>query len=319
MKHWEIIADNLKKAGWSWGCVSAIDSKGRTIWIADARRDYRKRFVGRFWFTSRLSRICLIAISLLFTSTLGASAHGDAMGRTAVLYAASGTFGVQGILYTLDPATGAVLTTVGPLHDANGNFYGITGLKYHPATGIFYGATGHGSPTNPNYLVIVDPVTALVTPIGSLGVGALVTDIAIDPTTGTMYGLNEYNQNFYTINTSTGRAVQTGLTGIGLTNEGGLAADRRGALFGVTDFSFYSFNKTTGVATLIGPTGLRNWLKAADFNPSNVLYGLEGGGGSDNVHLRWLVTFNVTTGTGTRVGQITARDLGALAFIPVGR
>jgi hypothetical protein len=22
-KYWEIIADNLSKAGWSWGCVSA--------------------------------------------------------------------------------------------------------------------------------------------------------------------------------------------------------------------------------------------------------------------------------------------------------
>ncbi len=33
MKPWEIIADNLSKAGWSWGCVSAIDSNGRTIWI----------------------------------------------------------------------------------------------------------------------------------------------------------------------------------------------------------------------------------------------------------------------------------------------
>jgi hypothetical protein len=32
----EIIADNLSKAGWSWGCVSAIDSNRRTIWIADA-------------------------------------------------------------------------------------------------------------------------------------------------------------------------------------------------------------------------------------------------------------------------------------------
>ena len=36
MKYWEIIADNLKKRGWSYGYVSAIDSKGRTIWIADA-------------------------------------------------------------------------------------------------------------------------------------------------------------------------------------------------------------------------------------------------------------------------------------------
>ena len=44
-KHWEIIADNLRKAGWSWGCVSAIDSKGRTIWIADAHRDDGRRFI----------------------------------------------------------------------------------------------------------------------------------------------------------------------------------------------------------------------------------------------------------------------------------
>jgi hypothetical protein len=29
--YWEIIADNLKKASWSLGYVSAIDSQGRTI------------------------------------------------------------------------------------------------------------------------------------------------------------------------------------------------------------------------------------------------------------------------------------------------
>jgi hypothetical protein len=45
VKYLEIIADNLIKAGWSWGCVSAIDSQGRTIWIADAHRDDGKRFV----------------------------------------------------------------------------------------------------------------------------------------------------------------------------------------------------------------------------------------------------------------------------------
>jgi hypothetical protein len=44
-RSWEIIADNLSKAGWSWGCVSPIDSKGRTIWIVDAHRRDGKRFV----------------------------------------------------------------------------------------------------------------------------------------------------------------------------------------------------------------------------------------------------------------------------------
>jgi len=47
MKDWEIIADNLSKAGWSLGCVSALDSHGRTIWIADAHRADGKRFVVR--------------------------------------------------------------------------------------------------------------------------------------------------------------------------------------------------------------------------------------------------------------------------------
>jgi hypothetical protein len=47
VKYWEIIADNLKKHGWSMGYVSAIDSQGRTIWIADAHRDDGKRFVVR--------------------------------------------------------------------------------------------------------------------------------------------------------------------------------------------------------------------------------------------------------------------------------
>jgi hypothetical protein len=45
VKYTEIIADNLSKAGWSWGCVAAIDSSGRTFWIADAHRDDGRRFV----------------------------------------------------------------------------------------------------------------------------------------------------------------------------------------------------------------------------------------------------------------------------------
>jgi hypothetical protein len=47
MKYWEIIADNLSKAGWSWGCISAVDSDGRTIWIAHAHRGDGKRRLER--------------------------------------------------------------------------------------------------------------------------------------------------------------------------------------------------------------------------------------------------------------------------------
>ena len=46
MKDWEIIADNLSKAGWSLGWVSAIDVERRTIWIVDGH-GYGKRFIVR--------------------------------------------------------------------------------------------------------------------------------------------------------------------------------------------------------------------------------------------------------------------------------
>ena len=45
MKDWEIIADNLSRAGWSWGCVATINSNGQTIFVADAHRDKGRRFV----------------------------------------------------------------------------------------------------------------------------------------------------------------------------------------------------------------------------------------------------------------------------------
>ena len=47
VKYWETAADKLIKAGWSLGWVSAVDSKGRTLWIVDAHRDNGKRFVVR--------------------------------------------------------------------------------------------------------------------------------------------------------------------------------------------------------------------------------------------------------------------------------
>ncbi len=47
MKYWEIIADNLRKAGWSYDYVSVINSSGQTIFVADAHRDDGKRFIVR--------------------------------------------------------------------------------------------------------------------------------------------------------------------------------------------------------------------------------------------------------------------------------
>ncbi len=44
VRYWEIIADNLSKAGWSWGCSSQIDSTGRVLFTADAYSRGGRRF-----------------------------------------------------------------------------------------------------------------------------------------------------------------------------------------------------------------------------------------------------------------------------------
>lgn len=251
----------------------------------------------------------LLALSLLLASVLAASA------TSPTLYVATGTTGVAGILYTVDPATGVVLTTVGPLVDANGNNYAMAGMKYDPFNGLFYGITSGMSPTAPSSLITINPATALVTPIGACG--AVLTDIAIDPTSGVVYGVSGFNQKFYTVNLLTGLATQTGSTNIGFQNGGGLAANSRGVLYGVDNFSFYTYNKTTGAATLLGGTLLPNLVRAADFDPSDVFYGLEGGGGIDNLHLRFLVTIDLLTGLGRLVAPIGIDDLDGLAFVPV--
>jgi len=45
VRFWEISGDNLSKAGWSLGWISALDPVGRTILVADAHRGDGKRFI----------------------------------------------------------------------------------------------------------------------------------------------------------------------------------------------------------------------------------------------------------------------------------
>jgi hypothetical protein len=45
-RDWEIVTENLSKAGWSCGCIVSMDSKGRDIFVVVAQRD-GKRFIVR--------------------------------------------------------------------------------------------------------------------------------------------------------------------------------------------------------------------------------------------------------------------------------
>ena len=47
MKYWEIIADNLKQAGWNCGCISRTDDEGRQFWVVAAEHEDAGRFIVR--------------------------------------------------------------------------------------------------------------------------------------------------------------------------------------------------------------------------------------------------------------------------------
>lgn len=85
------------------------------------------------------------------------------------------------------------------------------------------------------------------------GTGGNIDDIAIDPTTGTLYATQA--TTLYTINTSTGAATSVGAMGV--SDMEGMTFSEAGALYGTTGTgagassnSFFSINKSTGAATL---------------------------------------------------------------------
>jgi hypothetical protein len=87
VKYWENIADNLSKAGWGWGCVAAIDSNGRTIFVADAHRveiGKRTRAGGNDTFSSMktlLSIILAVAVSISTALAKHGGGHGGHRGH----------------------------------------------------------------------------------------------------------------------------------------------------------------------------------------------------------------------------------------------
>ena len=108
----------------------------------------------------------------------------------ADLYASTAGSG-QGELLILDPATGGLITDVGPLNDSTARNFGMTGLAFDPVSGVLYGSSASGNPdqTTRNQLVTINPATGLVTPIGDFGISASMSDIAFDPITHVLYGI----------------------------------------------------------------------------------------------------------------------------------
>jgi hypothetical protein len=239
----------------------------------------------------------------------------------SVLYGATGSNGVNGELVILNPATGAVTTDVGPLVDASGKHYGLTGLAFSPSTGVLYGSTANASPTAPGTLVTINPATGLVAQVGSFGVVSTMADLTFDPTTGALYGWQAArgDSSLYSINPTTGAGTRVGPSGVtGIPGGGGLAANAAGTLFvspngetGDLDIINHTTGLATTVATLTGAPLPGGAINAMAFDSDGTLYGSDSDQAiTATLHL---VTINTTTGAITDRGA-TLDNLDAIAF-----
>jgi hypothetical protein len=105
----------------------------------------------------------------------------------------------------------------------------------------------------------VDLSTGAVTSIGNSGVA--LTDIAISPTTGQIFG--ETFSELYSIDAGTGAATPIGPFQ-NSTDMNGLTFDGNGTLYGSAGSDLYIINPTNGLATKVGSSGLSGWASAGD-------------------------------------------------------
>jgi len=240
------------------------------------------------------------------------------------LYASSAAGG-PGELYILNAATGAALQDVGPLNDALGVNYGITGLAFNPVTGVLYGSTANNVAATEARLVTIDPANGRVTVVGPFNAGnagitpATMGDLAFD-SAGNLYGIGTVGgPQLYRINPITGQATVVGSTGLTSTEGGALAVSPAGVFYGNASSARYgTYDSTTGAFTLITnpvePVG--GAFASFDFSPNGVLYGLDLGPNTTGKPTH-LTTIDPATGTVTVLGPSVAQ-LDAIAFqVPV--
>ena len=250
-----------------------------------------------------------------------------------VLYAATGSNGMGGNLYMIDPTT-AAMTVVGPIINASGGLpIAMTGLAFNPLNGRLYGVTanaGQGGGNNSvlKSLVTINPATGVATVIGSLG-SLSASDISFR-SDGVLFGYQAGGtgggtRSMLTINLTTGAATAVGTTGLTATVGGGLAFSPAGTLYvspiganGTLD----TLDTTTGARTagpnMFGaPNASPGAMNSMKFNAAGVLYAINSDQGTGTT-VNYLVRINPVTGTVTPIGPgaLSAGNIDGLAFDP---
>jgi hypothetical protein len=190
-----------------------------------------------------------------------------------ILYGANGgSANPSTNLFLLDPSSGAVLQTGGPIG------FPVTGLALDPSTGTLYGVTANDAPTDAHHLITINTTTAAGTDVGDLT--RQVGDITFTPD-GTLFGWTKQSGfgALVTIDKASGASTVVGPSGLPCCTFGsGLASNAAGTIFlagfgdnGELDTVDRSTGAATMVATLDGSAG--DPIGALAFDAAGTLFG----------------------------------------------
>jgi Ca2+-binding RTX toxin-like protein len=166
------------------------------------------------------------AFSVLLAQFVVWAGAASAQVPTPVLYGANGADFTEesSELYTIDPATGARVTTIGEIG------FEVTGLAVDPTNGQLYGSTASGDPDFPGALIKINKATGQGSLVGLILLNCdepALPDIT-STTTGQLFGWNKDcapTDRLVQINKTTGRGTVLGPSGVPDDNGNGLAAD----------------------------------------------------------------------------------------------
>ncbi len=223
------------------------------------------------------------------------------------LFATLGAGGGTSSLLEIDPATGALVQTIGNVG------YLVNGMTWDATTSTLYATTSTNSAAHPDGLITINVATGAGTPVGT-GAGQLVNVPACNAA-GVLYGWTEESDNLVLWNKAAGTVTVVGASGVG-TWEQGLAFDTSGVLYLVNgnNGDVYTMNTATGAGTSLGTLGVR--AHHGSFHPTtNLYYGLDAT--AESGAARNLIVANVATPA--VVNTIPTLDnLHTLAFIGGG-
>lgn len=139
--------------------------------------------------TQGADRLFTIDVATGFATAVGTIIAGGDI--SAMAFADDGTLfaldTMNDALYTIDPATGAILTTVGLVGDPLGN---AAGMDFDPVTGWLVvadgGYTTQGTPTGTNMLYSIDIPTGFLIPHGPTGLTFGLSGLEFVPEPGSL-------------------------------------------------------------------------------------------------------------------------------------